>query len=194
ELEAAGEVLEPAHRAARVVVEHAHADARVHQAARQRAAEKTGSAGHQIRLPRHIFTFPPRAVAEGMRTMTGSTPAPRARNDWRTPHTNQRRYSTVHVRTAKVDLPPYSRSIDTIGTSPRRRPARCALMPISNATAQPTGRASSCRRSNSSGRNILIPVVASVSRQPESVRNVQFAARDRRPPTTDPPSRRPPCA
>src|SRR5205807_8777617 len=115
--------------------------ARGKQPLHQCAADESGSPCDQNLPVDHIATFPPSAVALGTRTRTA------AARRWFflssfTPHMNQRKYSTVHGPRRNVDLPPYSLSMETIGTSPRRSPATCALIAISNATAHPTGRAS----------------------------------------------------
>jgi len=79
-LELSFDVAEPGNTAARVVVEDTDARARRHQPPGQRAAQKSRAAGYQIRSTDHILTFPPIAVAEGIRTITGCSAA-RERND-----------------------------------------------------------------------------------------------------------------
>src|ERR1700724_2299638 len=76
---------------------------------------------------------------------------------------NHRKYSPVQLPRRNVDLPPYKRSIDMIGTSPSCQPASCAFMAIANVTAQPTGLASRCKVVNRERRNSLMRGVGSLS-------------------------------
>src|SRR4051794_1766963 len=112
----------------------------------------------------------------------------------RTPHKNQRIYSLIQGLGRKDEAPPKSRSIETMGTSPRRHPAASALTAISKAKAQPTGRLSSPNSSNRSRRNILMPVVRSDSAERVRLRKRKFAVVERTRPRRLPPSRPPPCA
>ena len=104
--EAVMEIAQASGMAARIVVEHADADSRIHEAPRQRAAEKPGPAGDEKKAIAHIRVFPPMAVAAGIRTATAGRAVRRRCRDRRSPHMNQRRYSAVHGPSAKVERPP----------------------------------------------------------------------------------------
>src|SRR5205823_4149281 len=119
--------------AARIVVKRANVPTGGHQAARQRAADEASATSDEYLLtcdPAHD-AFPPTAVAFGMRTRTSDARRRRSRRRCVSPQTNQRKYSAVHGPSLNVDVPPYSRSIDTMGTSPSLRPCIWALMAIS---------------------------------------------------------------